>query len=101
MFVRLSPCVIESTGVGPACLFALRAMACQLEVEAVGVADDRVVTVKRLDRVGEACLECERVGHLDVAPAAEAVVVVDRGAPGVSCGGCFLEGWPGALLAPG
>ena len=42
-----------------------------------------------------------RVGHLDVAPAAEAAVVVDRGAPRVARGGRLLLGRPGALLAAG
>src|SRR5581483_6738369 len=101
MFLRLSPCVIESTGVGPACFAALRAMASQLEVEAVRGADDRVVAVQRLDRVGEARLERERVGHLDVAPATEAAMVVDRDAPGVARSGRLLTRRPGALLAAG
>ena len=60
MLVRLSSCVIESTGVGP--LEALRATSAPIaaslvEVEKVGVADDRRVVVQRLDRVGEADLE--------------------------------------------
>src|SRR5687768_6123345 len=100
MFFRLSACVIESTGVGPACFAALRAMACQLEVEAIRVADDRGVAVQRLDRVGQACLELEWVSHLHVAPAAEAAMVVDRDAPGVARSGRLLTGWPWTLLAP-
>src|SRR4051794_12340645 len=98
MFVRLSPCVIESTGFGPACFFPLGAMACQLEVESVGITDDRRVAVERLDRVGEARLELDRFRHLNIAPAAKAAVVIDRDAPRVARGGRLLAGRPGALL---
>ena len=47
-------------------------------------------------------MNVERVGHLDVAPAAEAAVVVDRGAP-LSRGRWSPSGRgrPGALLAAG
>src|SRR4051794_26350387 len=101
MFLRLSPCLIESTGVGPACFAALRAMSSQLEVEPIRVANDGVVAVQRLDRIGETRFERKRVGHLDVAPAAEPAMVVNRDAPGVPRGGRLLTGRPGTLSTPG
>ena len=59
------------------------------------------VVVQGLDRLSDPDLEAVGVGHLDVAPAAEAAVVVDRRAPGVAGGGRLLLRRAGALLAAG
>src|SRR3954452_5687631 len=103
MLVRFSSWVIESTGVGP--LRTLRATSAPItaglvEVEKVGVADDRRIVVEGLDRLSDPDLEAVGVGHLDIAPTAEATVVVDRGAPRVACRRRLLLGRAGALLAP-
>src|SRR5215207_5366989 len=93
ILARLSPWVMESTGVGPTGLRATSGApfaGVRLgEVEQVRVADDRTVLVERLDGVGQSGLEQCRVGHFGVSPAAEAAVVVDRRAPRVARRGGF------------
>src|SRR4051812_47346565 len=88
IFVRFSACLIASTGVGTAGVGCLGAtgtpeVACG-QVEQVRIADDREVSVERLDRVGETWLEQQWIGHLDITPTPEAAVVVHRHTPRIA-----------------
>src|SRR5208282_1573374 len=101
MFVRLSLCLIASTGVGSLGLLRATSAPVVIEVEQVWVANDRRIVIEQLYRLRESGLELQRVAHLDVAPAAEACVVVDRRAPGVSGRGGLRLSRAWALLASG
>src|SRR4051812_21749479 len=101
MLVRLSLCLIASTGGGPLGVLRATSAPVLVEVQQIRVADDRRVVVEQLNRVREPGLEVPRVGHLDVAPPTEALVVVDGRAPRVASRSSLRLSRAGALPAPG
>src|SRR3954468_7673397 len=78
---RVSRCSIASTGVGSFGPFGLRTTCDLVIVEQIGIADDGIVGVQRVDGLRKTVADTQHGRDLHVAPASEAAVVVHCHAP--------------------